>query len=368
MFETQEKNKWTQFRFWLKKRRKLGFFGWTIFVLIALFVISFAYINLILKTKQDNNTYNVSNIQKPAPKPKPVIYYSPLTGKIVNNEDDTKMAVTGIMIENSPDARPQSGLKDSGIVFEAIAEGGITRFLVLYQQEKPQLIGPVRSLRLYDADWAAAFDCSIGHIGGSARALAEVRNGNYRDIDQFFNSKYYWRASDRYSPHNVYTSFEKIDALNSSKGYTTSNFTGFERIDGKASETPNATEINVTISSFLYNSIYYYNSISNSYERHQGGAPHLDREQGQISPNVIIVMKVDENTVLEDGYRENITTIGSGEAVIFQNGTVINATWNKESKTSQIFFTDTEGRVIPLVRGQTWITAIPNDKGSVSWQ
>jgi hypothetical protein len=303
----------------------------------------------------------------PIPKPKPIKYYSPLTGSLVANEIATKQPVTGVMIENSPDARPQSGIKDSGVVFEAIAEGGITRFLVLYQQEKPQMIGPIRSLRLYDVEWAAAFDTSISHVGGSAAALAEVRNGSYRDIDQFFNHLSYWRATDRYAPHNVYTSFANLDILNTAKGYTTSTFTGFSRVDGKAIETPDATNINITISSYLYNSSYIYNKESNNYPRSQGSEPHLDRESGQITPSVVIALRVDKTTVLEDGNRENITTIGSGSATIFQNGTAIEATWHKASKLDQITFTDVAGADIPLARGQTWIAAVPNDGGGVSW-
>src|SRR5690606_11343443 len=147
----------------------------------------------------------------------------------VKNKEATTQEVTAIMIENSPDARPQSGLKESGVVFEAIAEGGITRFQVLYQEDKPQLIGPVRSLRPYFVEWAAPFDASIAHIGGSYNALQEVRNGQYKDIDQFFNGDTYWRSTDRYAPHNVYTNFKNLDALNTKKGFTVSKFDGFPR-------------------------------------------------------------------------------------------------------------------------------------------
>lgn len=368
MFETEKSNKWAHFRLWLIKHRKAVILigGVLIFLVVSGGIA--AYLILSHNTAEASNKPVVKPAVKAEPKPDPVKYYSPLTGKLVADETATKKPVTGIMIENSPNARPQSGLKDSGVVFEAIAEGGITRFFVLYQQEKPQLIGPVRSLRLYDVDWAAAFDCSIGHVGGSAAALAEVRNGSYRDIDQFFNSPYYWRATDRYAPHNVYTSFDKIDALNTAKGYTSSSFTGFSRIDGKANETPDARNIDITISSYQYNSNYVYEPTSNTYIRSQGGALHVDRESGQIAPSVVIAMRVDETTVLEDGYRESIVTIGSGNAEIFQNGTVINATWNKASKTDQITFTDAEGNDIALVRGQTWIAAVPNDGGNVSWQ
>jgi hypothetical protein len=296
------------------------------------------------------------------------MYYSPLTGDKVADEAATKQAVTAIIIENSPDARPQSGLKQSGVVYEAIAEGGITRFLTLHQQDKPQLIGPVRSLRPYYVDWLAPYNASVAHVGGSAVALAEIRNGSYRDIDQFFNGGSYWRSTDRYAPHNVYTSFERLDALNASKGYTTSSFTGFSRVDGKPAEVPTATSISIGISGPLYNSTYAYDKASNTYLRSQAGEPHLDREDGQIAPSVVIALKVDMSRIFEDGYRENITTIGSGGAVIFQNGVAQEVTWHKPDRNTGITFTDAEGKDVPLVRGQTWIAAVPNGTGSVTWQ
>lgn len=350
---------------WFTRHKKLSI----LFIIIgALLLIGGAVGAIFLLNQKPLEPTPEKHLEEVKP-PEPPKYYSPLTGNLVESESATTQPVTAIMIENSPDARPQSGLKDSGIVFEAIAEGGITRFLVLYQEQKPQLVGPVRSVRMYYVDWYAAFNASIAHVGGSASALAEVRNGSYRDIDQFFNGGYYWRATDRYAPHNVYTSFEKLDALNAAKGYTSSSFTGFTRTDSKAAETPTATSIDVTMSSFLFNSHYDYNATTNTYNRSQAGAPHTDREAGQISPRVVVVLKVQETTVFEDGYRESINAIGSGSAVIFQDGTATEVTWSKPNRQSQITFTDAEGKDFPLARGQTWISAIPENKGGrVTWQ
>ncbi len=363
MQETHKFKLWSHLRQWIRIHRKLSY---TICG-ILLVAISSAAAFFVLYQQPVKKEPTVVVAKKEA-KPEPVKYYSPLTGNPVTNEAATKQAVTAVMLENSPDARPQSGLKDSGVVFEAIAEGGITRFLVLYQQEKPQLIGPVRSVRMYYVDWLAAFNASVAHIGGSAAALTEVRNGNYRDIDQFFNAGSYWRASDRYAPHNVYTSFEKLDALNLAKGYTTSTFNGFTRKDSKPAEPLSATAVQVTISGALYNSTYAYNASTNTYDRSQAGAPHTDREAGQISPRTVVVLKVPMVRVLEDGYREQINTIGSGSATIFQDGTVQEVTWTKPSRAEQISFKDATGADTPLARGQTWITAVPSDKGGVAWQ
>jgi len=333
-------------------------------LLIATALVTFA---VLYRAPQEAAAPTADAAPTVTPSPPPV-YYSPLTGAKVPDHATTQLPVTGVMIENSLDARPQSGLKQAGVVFEAIAEGGITRFLALYQEEKPQLIGPVRSLRLYDIDWFVPFQASIAHVGGSLYALREVRNGSYRDLDQFFNGAYYWRSTDRYAPHNVYTSAAKLDALNQKRGYSTSSFAAWPRQDGKTAKTITAATVDTTISSSLYNGHYKYNAKTNTYTRYQNGAVHKDREKGAITPSVVIVMYVKESTVMQDGYREQITTTGRGKAYIFQNGTEQTATWSKKDQGSQLKFTDSEGKEIALDRGQTWITAVPaNRGGKVTW-
>lgn len=299
------------------------------------------------------------------PKPRPTKYYSPLTGRQVEDEAATKQPTTAIMIENSPEARPQSGLKQAGIVYEAVAEGGITRFIALYQQEKPQLVGPVRSLRIYYLDWAVPYQASIAHVGGSYNALQEVKN--YRDIDQSFNAGSYWRTSDRYAPHNMYTNFERLDALNRSKDYKESVFKSFDRADGKKSEEPNATSIDINFSSPTFNTHYDYNPETNTYARSLAGAPHVDREDGQITPDVVVAIKVEAvSRGGADGY-EDIVTEGSGQAYIFQNGTVQEVTWKKEGRNAPLQLINAEEKPIKLNRGQTWVAAITS-RGGVSWQ
>lgn len=305
---------------------------------------------------------------KKAPKPAEK-YYSHLNGIEVASKADLSKPVTAIMIENSPDARPHSGLKQAEVVYEAIAEGGITRFLTLFQQHKPQLIGPVRSLRMYYVDWLAPYQASVAHVGGSHASLQEVRNGKYRDIDQFFNGGSYWRANDRRPPHNVYTSFEKLDALNAGKGYKSSQFTSFARTDGKASDKPNATSIDVNFSSSWYNTHYDYDKASNTYLRSIGGQASNDREEGRLAPSVVIALHVNETTVMEDGWRQSIVTNGTGTATVFQNGTVAECNWRKNDRFSPLELIDATGKPVALNRGQTWIAAVPNSGGGgVSWQ
>lgn len=301
---------------------------------------------------------------KPEP---PKTYFSPLTGKQVPDEAATKKQVTAVMIENSPDARPQSGMKTAGLIYEAIAEGGITRFVCLYQEDRPGLIGPVRSLRPYFLEWAAPYDPAIAHVGGSKRALDTVRGGGYKDLDQFFNAGAFYRSSDRYAPHNVYTTFDRIDKANQDRKYTSSTFESIPRKEDSLSSAPNATSINVTIGGSLYNSAYNYDRGSNSYIRKQAGANHRDREGGQLAPKVVVVIKVPMSSGFEDGYREQINTNGTGDAYIFQDGTAKQAKWLKSSAKAPLVLVDEKGTPIPLNRGQTWITAIPKQQ-SVTWK
>lgn len=342
---------------WLKKHRKLVL----ALVILLTLTIGGAIIYLFLSLQFPPIT---DAAIKKMVDPK---FYSPLTG-IEVSEDDTKRPVTAVMIENSPEARPQSGLKDAGVVFESVAEGGITRFLVLYQEGKPGVIGPVRSVRPQFASWVAAFDGGLAHVGGSDIPLAKLRSGQIKDLDQFFNAGTYSRVNTRRAPHNVYTSAEKLQALNSKKGYNSSSFTAWKRKTKETPNTaPNAQAIAVPISAGKFAVNYTWSSETNSYNRSQGGAAHTDQEGGQISPKVVVVFQVPHDKIRESNGYSYPDVIGSGKAWIFQNGTVTEATWSKSGDKDQINFVDAAGKSVELNPGQTWLSAIKPDK-TPSWQ
>jgi hypothetical protein len=287
---------------------------------------------------------------------------SPLSG-VQTEPQLAQRPVTGIMIENSPDARPQSGLQDAGVVYEAIAEGGITRFLALFQDGHPAYVGPVRSLRPYYIDFATPYQAGIAHVGGSPEALATVRNGHYRDLDEFFNSKYYARISSRTAPHNMYTRFEWLDQLNQAKGYTKSEYTPWKRKADQPAATPTAAHIDVKISSPLYYSHYDYDKASNTYFRSEGGKPHLqitaatDRTGTQLHPKSVLTLIMNYKVIDRAGHSSYVDT-GSGPMYLFQDGTVVSGTWNKADQASMFVFKDAAGNVIPLNAGQTWLTVV----------
>lgn len=301
-----------------------------------------------------------------AEKPVPTTVASPLTGIQVEPEL-AQLPVTGVMIENSPDARPQAGLRDAGVVFEAIAEGGITRFLALYQESQPKYVGPVRSARPYYIRWLLGFDAGYAHVGGSPEAIKDIRALKVKDLDQFYNPGAYQRVNNRFAPHNVYTGLDKLLKLEKDKGWKTSTFTGFVRKAENPREIPKASTINIGISSPLYNVQYSYQKLSNSYLRNMGGAKHKDEKSGkQIAPKVVVVL-VTTQGIASDGLHTTYKTTGSGRAFIFQDGSVTFGTWEKKKETDQIRFGNAEGAPLGLNPGQTWVTVVGN-KSAVSYK
>ena len=346
------------------KRRRV-----IIIVAIAL-VLAIVAITIFSLLSDGNKSRGAIKSPNQTEKPTSIKYYSPLTGREVSDQAATKRLVLAVMIENSPEARPQSSLKEAGVVFEAVAEGGITRFIALYQDTEPSLIGPVRSLRPYYLEWAAAFSPAVVHAGGSPQALTMVRSGNYGiSLDQSANGSSFWRTKDRRSPHNVYTDYSHLSDLAASKGKTYSEFAGLTRRPANTepeNDRESATAITIAVSTGQFAVSYAYDPASKTYARHQGNVAHQDREKGQIAPDVVIALRVNQ-TLQSDHIHNTIATVGSGECFVFQDGTVIKGSWHKDSPTSQIKFLDESSQEIKLARGQTWITAIQNGR-AITWK
>ena len=303
--------------------------------------------------------------------------------------------------------RPQAGMDQAGVVFEAIAEAGITRFAAIYQNPSSAVIGPIRSLRLYYLQWDTPFDCTIVHAGGADDALAAVRSGGYKDLTENYTYMYRGTTGTR-RWNNLFTTAAYLLQMNADRGYGESHIKGFarmtpeeslrNRVDTLATEKLEITEAADEDTSKLaakvdaiklrfggwatFNMNYAYNATTNSYDRsYETGAAHevyvcpesdlgeVNPESActlkQLSPAVVVAMVVQEKKAW-DNYHEDITTVGSGDAYVFQNGYAIRGTWKKDSVAEQIKFYDTDGLEIKLAPGQTFVEAIPT-YGSVDY-
>lgn len=338
-------------RTWIRAHRKISsaLFA-AIFIGLALGIYALTDASGEEVARTEPNT----GVAEPEEPPKTVA--SPLTGLQVPAEAANR-PVTAIVIENSPDARPQSSLHEAGFVFESIAEGGITRYLAFYQENRPDPIGPVRSLRPYFIDWVLTFDASVAHVGGSATALDQARALGVKSLTQFAYAESYYRTTDRFAPHNVYTDFDRLDALNKRLGFTDSSFDSFPRKAENPVATSQAKTITSNISSFTYQSSFSWDKASNTYLHRMAGKPEKDRETGtRIAPKVVVVAEI-PYTIGGDG-RYDYDLVGSGKVTVFQDGRAIVGTWEKEARDEQMTFTGDNGDPIRFNPGMVWMTAI----------
>ncbi|HEV7454713.1 MAG TPA: DUF3048 domain-containing protein [Candidatus Saccharimonadales bacterium] len=305
---------------------------------------------------------------KKAAPAKPTTVASVTTGVQVDPAVNER-AVTGVMIENSELARPQTGLNQADIIFEAVAEGGITRFLVMFHDNLAGSLGPVRSVRPYYIQWALGFDSSIAHVGGSPEALQDMKTWNAKDLDQFAYGDYFHRVASRYAPHNVYTSVPELNQIEAKRGYGKAKFTSLPRKAEEPSKAPNAKSISFVISSAAFNVHYDYDAATNSYKRFLGGAPHtvgdLGGAQTQLQPKVVVALIMPKG-INSDGIHTTYGAVGSGHAYVFQDGTLTEGSWQKANNSAPIILTNAANQPLTLNPGQTWFTAL-GDVNSVTY-
>jgi len=305
-----------------------------------------------------------SGVVAPAPAPKAD---APLTGLKVD-PDAAKKPVVGVMIENlDPDARPQSGLGDAGIVYEALAEGGITRFLALFQTPAPAIVGPIRSLRPYYLDWGLEHNAPIVHAGGSQPALEAIVPRGLKNVEALvYGAPYFYRATDRLAPHNLYAKTDGIDAILAKLGFNTEpKFTTLTRKDDAVQAAPAHPKIDIDFSSDSYAVSYQFDSTSDSYARTLAGVPHKDRNTDKqiMVKNIVVEYVPTTYGTQQDGKPEtDYAIVGTGKALVFEDGDVTTATWIKADHASVTKLTNSDGKDITFNRGNTWYEVIPTDK------
>ena len=299
--------------------------------------------------------------------PEPRDFPNPINGVLYTKSEAAKWKdrlPLAVVLENHTDARPQSGLSKADAVYEVLAEGGITRFLALYLAED-SILGPVRSNRTYFLDWLSEYRAGYAHIGGSPEAQARVKEFNISDLDQFFlGAPTYTRIANRFAPHNVYTTTDKLRGAADSRGYrgpVKLESWLFKDEESSASARPKKFELTLK---FRENAPYVvdwkYNREKNLYLRFNGGASHIDKEtNSQLSAKTIIVQEVIITPDPSGHSRIRIKTVGSGPVRIFQDGKVISGKWKKTSRTGRTRFFDNKGAEIAFNRGQIWIEIIP---------
>ena len=262
----------------------------------------------------------------------------------------------GVMIENyTPIRNTQKGVEDAAIVYESLTEGGITRLLCIFSGEPVDSIGPVRSARPYFIDWAGEYKAAYTHVGGSFAALENLKTNPFLlNLDEFSDESVIWRSSLYLAPHNAFTSVSNVLRAMKEKGFFKPLESPRFIFKKPAPATPVVKLINIPFSIDPYEVKWVYLPGENSYARYNGGKPH-----GRIKAANILVQFTEQET-LDDIGRLRIQTLGTGRALIFNDGKAIKGTWEKEDAQSFTRFFDEGGQEVPLNPGQTWVEVVPS--------
>lgn len=381
------------------KNKKIWFFAFLLYVLTT-------GVSYVLFTKSPP----AQNLISPVPPPTlgtngqlmfdpnlPKTQECPLNGEMYSKQQEAwwqKHRPLGVMIENHEEARPQSGINEADVTYEAVAEGGITRTLNVYYCQAPAQVGPVRSARTYFLDWISEYGDHplYAHVGGAntpgpADALGQIEKygwDNYNNMDQFsIGFPTFWRDYNRLghsaaTEHTMYSTTDKLWAVAAKRGLTnvdkedgaswTKGFVPYSFVDDVPSSSRGSSQ-SIHLEFWSGYRAYFvdwtYDPATNLYMRKNGGAPHIDRDTNkQLFAKDVIVMYMDESHA-NDGYEGNAHLLydnkGTGKAVVFMNGKRINATWSKDSRTDRTIISDSSGKEIKFTRGKLWFEILPLD-------
>lgn len=286
-------------------------------------------------------------------------------GVIVESEQEANKYPVAVMIENLSTVRPQSGLSLANIVYETLAEGGITRFMAIFAGEPIKEIRPVRSARPYYLEWSEEYKALYAHAGGSPEALAAISGLGVTNLNGISSDgKYFWRGREG-APHNLYTSSTLLERAVRDKGLKDAKFDSWQFKDEKSLES-RAEDVRVAYLNFSagnYNVKYEYNREENCYRRFHVDTPHTDKVTGrQICPKNVIVQIVPPAKDAGEKGRISLDVTGEGKVTVLRDGEEIAGTWKKENRESRTKFYAEDGKEIELVRGQVWLEILPSDK------
>ena len=281
------------------------------------------------------------------------------TGQVDKKSPFSKRPIS-VIIENAPAARPQSGLSKADIVYEIMAEGGITRFLAIYKEGVADNVGPVRSARPYFAMKAAEHNAIFAHAGGSVEAYVYMKELNIDTIDEFKFFQAFWRSKDRKAPHNLYTSIANLRSQAQRLGYNkpVKRGGGFQvRTPQEALGTEEALQVEILYAQD-YRVKYIWDDSQKVYRRYINGNPHIDSLNSQqiVTPNIII--QVTEQKVKDEEGRIEITFIGKGTGWILLDGKAATLRWEKNSLGEKTKFFYADGRELKINPGALWVEVV----------
>jgi DUF3048 family protein len=317
----------------------------------------------------------------PTPPPPPIAPLVGLTGK--QNAPFTTRPALAVKIENTPDARPQSGLEGADIVYEELVEGGITRFIAIFQSSNARNLGPIRSVRPEDADILREYHAALAFSGGARYVISLIQGtpGIFM-INETRGGTAYRRVRFRPSPHNLYSSTAALWArIGTRAGGPPAQYFQYAVTPPAITPTPSAsptaspsptdivrsgTRVAINYSSATYTARWRYDSVTKRYLRFEGTIPHRTASGKQLSAKNVLLMFVRTHESTHRDAAGNTTPIatmiGRGTVVLFRDGVRIVGKWSRPTAADRTTFTTTTGAPLLLAPGNTWIQLVPRGK------
>ncbi|TLM76683.1 MAG: DUF3048 domain-containing protein [Actinobacteria bacterium] len=310
--------------------------------------------------------------ERTAAKP-PVPPRWPLTGLDAPDATAITRRVISVKIENNPAAKPQVGLDQADVVYESLAEGGITRFNAIFHSNQPAyLLGPVRSARLSDLDIVPQYGAMFSFAGANNVVYTKIRSAGLQELAENGGSTdCYERLKTRKAPHNLFIDLAKARTVGAAaKWPTTQTVRPFSFLRRSAEATPPVTIINIPFSDQA-KAKWQYDPGTNLYLRWDRGTPHTDGEtKKQLTARNVVVMWTKTTTTAKRDVAGSptldIELAGKGKATVFRDGVKIEGEWSAGADAPPEFH-DADGTVIKLGTGNTWFQVIPTNQ-TITWQ
>lgn len=294
---------------------------------------------------------------------------------IISKDDSNKSLITGldcsdvdfrpiaVMLASDIETRPLSGIGQADIVFEMpVDPTGITRFMAVFQCERPQEIGSIRSAREDFVPLAAGIKAIYAHWGGEHGVLEKLDNHIVNNIDALkFEGEIFYRKTGIRPPHNGFTNLDLLIKTAQNLKYDLKNiFPGYyhqkEKPKKNLSNLIDRVNVNYPGRHFVN---WAYDSDTNLYSRFRDRSAEIDKDNGQVvKAGVVVIMKT-TSMFLREQYI-SVDVQGNGEAQIYQNGGVIPGKWKKDPTRldSKLYFYDDSGKEIEFAPGKIWVEIV----------
>jgi hypothetical protein len=303
-------------------------------------------------------------VAQPSPSKPPPPPVCPLTGEDPRGVDFERPAVA-VKVENSPAARPQSGLEKADVVVEEIVEGGITRFMAIYHCDDAKKVGPVRSARFDDPKIANPFTRVLAYSGSNSIVERELNKqkvialNELNEVDAFFRV-----PPGTFEIHNLYTDTTRLrDVVRKRKLKPPRPVFAFGKLEGRARK---ARSIDV---SFNNSSAIEYRWKKGAWRRSEAGSPFRTAAGKQIAVANVLVQEVEVNpspTIVDSANNPSpdIALIDKGRALLFRDGKVVKGRWRTKKVGAAPVFTTRSGKPMVFAPGEIWIELVPSKEGA----